>query len=128
MKQFLSKHMKSDNVKVSKEINEKIWGRGIKNPPHKVKITATKDSEGKVTAELFGAKKVPPKADTKKKADTPKAEEKKETPKSEEKPKASEEKQEQEALKKVEPKEEKLPKEHDDKATQSVPNTENQKF
>ncbi|MBT6774023.1 hypothetical protein HOA91_01505 [Candidatus Woesearchaeota archaeon] len=57
MKQFLSKHMKSDNVKIGKSINEQIWKHGIKNPPHHVKITVTKDDKGEVKAELFGMKK-----------------------------------------------------------------------
>jgi large subunit ribosomal protein L31e len=57
LRQFLSKHMKSDNVKISKELNQKVWKHGIKNPPHHVKITVTKDSEGVVKADLFGEKK-----------------------------------------------------------------------
>ena len=55
-KEFLQKHMKSDDVKLSKELNEKIWQHGIKNPPHHVKVNVTKDKEGVVRAELFGAK------------------------------------------------------------------------
>ena len=57
LRQFLSKHMKSDNVKIGKSINEQIWKHGIKNPPHHVKITVTKDDKGEVKAELFGMKK-----------------------------------------------------------------------
>ena len=57
LRQFLSKHMKSDNIKIGKEINEKIWNHGIKNPPHHVKVTVTKDDKGEVKAELFGMKK-----------------------------------------------------------------------
>jgi len=57
LRQFLQKHMKSDNVKLSKEINEELWKHGIKNPPHHVKVNVTKDSEGAVKAELFGVKK-----------------------------------------------------------------------
>jgi large subunit ribosomal protein L31e len=52
IKEFLMKHMKSENVKLSKELNEKIWARGIKNPPGKVKVKAVKDETGKVTATL----------------------------------------------------------------------------
>ena len=56
-KEFLQKHMKSDNVKLSTTLNEKIWNHGGKNPPHHVKVSVTKDSEGKVNAELFGVTK-----------------------------------------------------------------------
>tara|TARA_Y100000310_G_scaffold302329_1_gene339545 strand:+ start:929 stop:1294 length:366 start_codon:yes stop_codon:yes gene_type:complete len=66
LKQFLRKHMKSDNVKISKEINERLWKHGIKNPPHHVKVNVTKDSEGVVKAELFGVKKKVQKEVTKK--------------------------------------------------------------
>lgn len=57
LKEFLVRHMKSENVKIGKEINDKLWLHGIKNPPHHVKITVTKDEKGVVRAELFGAKK-----------------------------------------------------------------------
>jgi large subunit ribosomal protein L31e len=57
LRAFLVKHMKSENVKIGKELNDKLWLHGIKNPPHHVKITVTKDEKGVVRAELFGAKK-----------------------------------------------------------------------
>jgi len=57
LKQFLSKHMKADikDIKIGPYLNEKIWERGIRFPPHHVKVNAKKDSEGKVNAELVGA-------------------------------------------------------------------------
>ncbi len=57
LRQFLAKHMKAEEVKLSKELNEKLWQHGIKNPPHHVKVKAVKDEKGVVTAELFGAEK-----------------------------------------------------------------------
>ena len=60
LRQFLIKHMKSEDVKLSKELNEKLWKHGIKNPPHHVKVTVTKNDKGEVRAELF-EKKVPKK-------------------------------------------------------------------
>ncbi|MEK6938664.1 MAG: 50S ribosomal protein L31e [Nanoarchaeota archaeon] len=57
LKEFLIRHMKSENVKIGKELNDKLWLHGIKNPPHHVKITVTKYEKGLVKAELFGAKK-----------------------------------------------------------------------
>lgn len=56
LKQFLQRHMKSEDVKLSKNVNEYVWKHGIKNPPHHVKVTVTKDKEGEVKAELFGFK------------------------------------------------------------------------
>ena len=53
LRQFLVKHMKSENVLLSKELNEEMWKHGIKNPPHHVKVKATKDDKGVVKAELL---------------------------------------------------------------------------
>lgn len=58
VKAFLSKHMKSDDIKIGQIINRELWKRGIKNPPHKIKVTAAKDDKGIVRAELFGHKYV----------------------------------------------------------------------
>lgn len=57
LRQFLAKHMKSENVLLGKELNEEMWKHGIQNPPHHVKVKAVKDDKGVVKAELFGAEK-----------------------------------------------------------------------
>ena len=72
MKKFLIRHMKSENIKLGKALNEKMWLHGIRNPPHHVKITVTKDEKGLVKAELFAIEKK-----TEKKAEKKKAPEKK---------------------------------------------------
>lgn len=77
---FLKKHMKTEVVKLGKEINEKIWQHGIKNPPHHIKVTVTKNEKGEAIAELFGVKKKESKKGHKPrdKKEIPKTEEKKE--------------------------------------------------
>jgi len=52
LRQFISKHMKSDDVNIGKYVNKHIWKDGIKNPPHHVKVNAQKDEKGKVSVEL----------------------------------------------------------------------------
>lgn len=52
---FLMKHMKSDDVRIGKALNLKLWEHGIKNPPHHVKVNVIKQDDGVVKAELFGA-------------------------------------------------------------------------
>src|SRR3989338_8090370 len=52
LREFIAKHMKSENVIIGKYANQLLWKNGIKNPPHHVKVTAVKDEKGKVTAEL----------------------------------------------------------------------------
>ena len=77
LRQFLAKHMKSEEVKLGKELNEHLWKHGIKNPPHHVKVNVSKDEKGVVKAELFGVKKKEVKEEKKEtKKDVKKVEEK----------------------------------------------------
>jgi large subunit ribosomal protein L31e len=110
LKQFLAKHMKADisNVKIEKYANLKVWERGMKNPPHHIKVIAKKDDTGVVRAELEGApvekkKEIPKKAE--KKPAEKKPEEKKPKAKPEEKKKEEPVKEEKPAEKKEEVKE-----------------------
>jgi large subunit ribosomal protein L31e len=62
---FITKHMKLEirleeeeeegelpKLTISSEVNEKIWDRGIKKPPKKIRVRAAKDSDGNVTVYL----------------------------------------------------------------------------
>lgn len=62
LKHFVTRHMKSEDVSLDCAVNEKIWERGISNPPHHIEITAVKDDEGKVTVTLAPQVKVRGKA------------------------------------------------------------------
>ncbi len=84
------RHMKvePEDVWIDKSLNEKIWERGIQNPPHKITVKAVKFDDGLVEVSLVGAvteRKVPeePKKEASKKE--PKAEEPKEEPEKAEK-------------------------------------------
>ena len=67
VRKFLVRHMKSDNVKIGKSINESIWEKGIQKPPRKVRVHAVKE-EDTVYAELLGVEiKTPSKEELKKK-------------------------------------------------------------
>ncbi|MBW2977288.1 50S ribosomal protein L31e [Candidatus Woesearchaeota archaeon] len=103
LREFLMKHMKAMDVKIGKYLNEAIWGRGMKNPLHKVKVEAKKDEKGIVFAEIVGAPKEEKKEEKGKKGKEKKVEEKKEVKKE----KVSEKKEEvKEKPKEEEPKEE----------------------
>jgi len=56
LRDFVKRNMKVDNIKVSNEINEKIWTRSLQKPPRRLKIRAVKDKEGQVI--IFPAKAV----------------------------------------------------------------------
>ena len=48
VRNFVSRHMKAEEVSISNEINEAIWARSINKPPRKIAVRAVKDKEGKV--------------------------------------------------------------------------------
>ncbi|MBI5073413.1 60S ribosomal protein L31 [Candidatus Woesearchaeota archaeon] len=54
LRAFIVKHMKSEDVKIGKFLNEFVWMHGMKNPPHHVKVNLVKIPEGTVYVELFG--------------------------------------------------------------------------
>ena len=55
VREYVQKHMKTDDVLIGPKLNLKIWEHGIKNPPHHVKVTAVMDDkEGVARVELFG--------------------------------------------------------------------------
>jgi large subunit ribosomal protein L31e len=60
---YIVKHMKipsraeeedeePPSLRITKEVNERIWDRGIEKPPRKIRVRATKDKEGNVTVHL----------------------------------------------------------------------------
>jgi len=48
VRNYVARHMKSEEVSVSNEINSAIWSRSINKPPRKITVRAVKDKEGKV--------------------------------------------------------------------------------
>jgi large subunit ribosomal protein L31e len=52
VREFLKKHMKSEDIKIDNSINEKIWERGIQTVPPKIKVKATKEEDGSVSVTL----------------------------------------------------------------------------
>jgi large subunit ribosomal protein L31e len=52
IKKYLAKHMRSDEVKLDKSINEKVWERGSTKPPTKIRVRAMKMEDGQIQAEL----------------------------------------------------------------------------
>ena len=74
LREFVLKNMKSDEMKLGKYANLKLWENGIRNPPHHIKVNCQKDEDGIVRVELIDAPKEKPKKESKKK--TKKTEEK----------------------------------------------------
>ncbi|MFZ0184255.1 MAG: 50S ribosomal protein L31e [Nitrosotalea sp.] len=131
IREFATKHMKSENIKIEEEVSHLVWARGIRHPPRKIRVKITKDDgnvivskyqEEKATEETSKKEdkksKGKSKKGDKKSEGKPKKEEKKvEEKKTEEKPKKVEEKKVEETPKKVEEK----------KATESKPEKKSKK-
>jgi large subunit ribosomal protein L31e len=56
LRAYLTKNLKSDDIKLSNALNEHIWENGIRNPNMRIKIIATKDDKNAVFARLFTEK------------------------------------------------------------------------
>jgi len=108
LREFIIKHMKSEEVKIGKYLNLELWKHGIKNPPHHIKVKAAKDDKGIVHVELA---ELPKEAILEKEKAEKEAKEKEEKKKAEETKEAKPEGKAEEAkeTKLEEPKEEEKP-------------------
>ena len=81
LREFASRHMKSENVKIEEDVSHIVWERGIGHPPRKIRVKLTKDDDGNILVSKY--------QEEKKVEEKPK--EKKEEKKVEEKPKEKKE-------------------------------------
>ena len=79
IREFASKHMKSENIKIEEEISHLVWARGIRHPPRKIRVKMSKDDDGNIIVSTY--------QEEKKVEEKPKKEEKKSEAKSEKKTK-----------------------------------------
>ncbi|MGB9707833.1 MAG: 50S ribosomal protein L31e [Candidatus Pacearchaeota archaeon] len=123
IKEFLARHMKVSNrdldkIKIDPWVNRALWLRGIKKPPHKITVKATKDANDNVKVEFVSLPnnfkvedaKLKRKIEKVKKLEEEKSKErekkkKEEAKKKEEREKKEEEKTEEEKLEEKEEKE-----------------------
>lgn len=54
---FLTRHMKSEKIVITPELNEILWSRGIQKPPRRIKVKVAKDSDGIVKVYPFSEEK-----------------------------------------------------------------------
>ena len=48
LKNFIKKHTKNDNIKITDELNKKLWENGIRNPPRKIKVQLLTDENNQI--------------------------------------------------------------------------------
>ena len=53
VREFATKNMKSDEVKIDQDLGRHIWARGKTNPPRKVRVKMVKDDDDMVTVSLY---------------------------------------------------------------------------
>lgn len=51
VKQFIKKRLGVSEVKIDSSLNQKIWSKGAEKPPSRIRVRATKLSDG--VAEVF---------------------------------------------------------------------------
>jgi len=52
LREFAEHHMKSSEIKITTELNESLWNRGITKPPRKITVKMVKDEDGLITISL----------------------------------------------------------------------------
>ena len=52
LRSFIVRHMKTEDVAISKEVNEELWRRGRGGSPRHLRVRAAKAKDGKVTVYL----------------------------------------------------------------------------
>ncbi len=120
IKEFATRHMKSENVKIEEDVSHLIWSRGIRHPPRKIRVKLTKDEDdmvliSKYQEEITKTKKEEKSEEKAKQKKVEEAEEKKATEKVEKAEEKSEKKKTEAKPAKTEEKTEKVKEEKSDK-------------
>jgi large subunit ribosomal protein L31e len=53
IKEFATRHMKAEEVKIDEELNQYMWKRGIRHPPRRLRVKMTKDEDDIVTVSRY---------------------------------------------------------------------------
>ena len=53
IKEFAQHHMKVETIKIDEDLAHKIWSRGVRSPPRKIKVRMSKTDEGYVLVTPF---------------------------------------------------------------------------
>ena len=55
VKEFVARHMKTEDILIDPEVNEFIWSRGIQKPPRKISVRLKKADDDIVEVYLVGS-------------------------------------------------------------------------
>ncbi len=129
IREFASKHMKSENIKIEEEVSHLVWARGIRHPPRKIRVKITKD-DGNVIVSKYQEEKTAEetsKKGDKKSKDKTKKGDKKSKDKTKKGDKKSEGKPKKEEKKVEEKKAEEKPKKVEEAKVEEKPKKEEKK-
>jgi large subunit ribosomal protein L31e len=125
IREFATKHMKSENVKIEEEVSHLVWARGIRHPPRKIRVKITKDDGNVIVSKYQEEKAVD---ETSKKGDKKsEGKAKKGGKKSDAKPKKEEKKVEEKKTEEKPKKVEETPKKEEKKIAESPKKVEEKK-
>jgi large subunit ribosomal protein L31e len=54
VREFLERHMKSEEIKLDQGINKKLWECGAEHPPSRIRVRAVKQDDGSVEVSIAG--------------------------------------------------------------------------
>src|SRR5438132_6812038 len=94
IREFATRHMKSENVRIEEDVSHLVWARGIRHTTRKIRVKLTKDDDGNILISKYEEEKKveeKPKEKKEEKKVEEKPKEKKEEKKVEEKPKEKKE-------------------------------------
>ncbi|MDC4231330.1 MAG: 60S ribosomal protein L31 [Nitrosopumilus sp.] len=73
IKEFARHHMKVEEIKIEEELAHKIWEKGVRSPPRKIRVRMSKTDEGYILVSQYDEEvesKITPDKETKKVEDT----------------------------------------------------------
>ena len=53
LREFATRHMKTDDIKIDQYLNRYLWQRGKRNPPRRIRVRMTKDETDTVVVSLY---------------------------------------------------------------------------
>ncbi len=53
IKEFATRHMKAEEIKIDEALNRHMWQRGIRHPPRRIRVKMVKDEDDVVTVSLY---------------------------------------------------------------------------
>jgi large subunit ribosomal protein L31e len=52
LREFIARHMKSEDVRIDGSLNERLWMRGARKPPSRIRVKAVKRDDGSILVSL----------------------------------------------------------------------------